>query len=129
MARMEIVARRERRRNWSDEEKLRLLNEAEARGLSFAEFARRNDLYPQQLYTWRREFRALWAAKREPIDNVTFLPVELHASTSTTVAQCADTKSAGDMIEVSLSNGRVLRAPIDIAADRLGALVRVLEEA
>lgn len=126
MARMEIVTRRERRRSWSDEEKLRLVTEADASGLSVAEFARRNDLYPQQLYTWRREFRRLWAAKREPADSVTFLPVDFNAAAPTA---SESGEAAAGTIEIGLVNGRVLRVPVEIDADRLGGLIRVLEDA
>ena len=126
MGRMEIVTRRERRRSWSDEEKLRFVREAEASGLSVAEFARRHDLYPQQLYTWRREFRRLWAAKCEPADSVTFLPVDLSAA-GPTASESGE--AAGGTIEIGLANGRVLRVPVEIDVDRLGGLVRVLEDA
>ncbi len=129
MTRMEIVTRRERRRSWSDEEKLRFVTEADASGLSVAEFARRNDLYPQQLYTWRREFRRLWAAKREPADSVKFLPVELNASESTANGRGDRAEAAAGTIEIGLANGRVLRVPVEIDADRLGGFIRALEDA
>jgi transposase len=54
MARMEIVTGRERRRRWSEADKLDILREAATRGLSAAEVARRHDVVPQQIYIWRR---------------------------------------------------------------------------
>ena len=55
MARMEIVTGRERRRRWSEEDKLEILQEAATSGLSIAEVARRHDVVPQQIYIWRRQ--------------------------------------------------------------------------
>ena len=51
MRRMEILTGVERRREWSNEDKLRILGEAEAEGVNLASVARRHDLLPQQLYT------------------------------------------------------------------------------
>jgi len=54
--RVEILSGVERRRVWSDEEKLRILDEIAASGLSVAAIARRHDILPQQIYTWRKRF-------------------------------------------------------------------------
>ena len=56
MGRVEILTGVERRRVWSDEEKLRILDEIAASGLSVAAIARRHDILPQQIYTWRKRF-------------------------------------------------------------------------
>ena len=64
MGRVEILGR-ERRRVWSDEDKLRILAEAETQGVGLAAVARRHDLCPQQLYTWRRLFRQAAEAARQ----------------------------------------------------------------
>jgi transposase-like protein len=58
MARMEIVTARKRRRRWSEGDKLEILQEAAASGLSVAEVARRHDVVPQQIYIWRRQLLA-----------------------------------------------------------------------
>jgi transposase-like protein len=47
---MEIVTGRERRRRWSEEDKLKILQEAATSGLSVADVARRYDVVPQQIY-------------------------------------------------------------------------------
>ncbi|MBX4971078.1 transposase [Rhizobium binae] len=46
----------ERRGNWSDDEKLRILEEAATEGANIAEIARRHDIHAQQICTWRRRF-------------------------------------------------------------------------
>lgn len=43
-----------RRRRWSDEAKLRIVEEAFARGSSVSAAARRNGVDPSQIYDWRR---------------------------------------------------------------------------
>lgn len=61
MGRVEILTGVERRRVWSNEEKLRILDEIAAGGLSVAAIARRHDILPQQIYTWRKRFIAVQA--------------------------------------------------------------------
>ena len=48
-----------RRRNWSDEEKLRFVAQTYEPGLSVSEVARRNDLSAGLLFTWKRMAEAL----------------------------------------------------------------------
>ncbi len=74
MGRIEILTGRERRRRWSDEEKLLMLAEAEDEGLALAEVARRHDVHPQQLYAWRSMMRK---ASSPSVPVPTFLPIEI----------------------------------------------------
>lgn len=124
MARVEIITGRERRRRWPEEEKLRILEEAMAPGMSMAEVARRHDLYPQQLYTWRRLFAE--AAGRADAPSPMFLPVEI---AETKAPRPRPRRRRAGMVEVVLASGRTLRIPPDIEADTLSRLVRTLEEA
>jgi transposase len=55
---MEIITGIERRRRWRDEDKLRIVAEAEAPGAVFAEVARRHDISRGQLWSWRRLVRS-----------------------------------------------------------------------
>jgi transposase len=54
---MEIITGVERRRRWRDEDKLRIVAEAEALGAVFAEVARRHDISRGQLWNWRHLVR------------------------------------------------------------------------
>ncbi|WP_334186035.1 IS66-like element accessory protein TnpA [Novosphingobium sp.] len=56
----------ERRRRWSDEERLEILNEAFAPGACVAEVCRRYDISSALIYTWRRKLREMQA---EPLDD------------------------------------------------------------
>jgi transposase len=125
MGRVEVLGR-ERRRTWSDEDKLQMLAEAETQGVGLAAVARRHDLCPQQLYTWRRLFRqAAEAARREK--PVAFLPVEISAPTGP--APPSRSKRRVKLVEVTLVGGRRLRVDPDIDPEALRRLVQALETA
>ena len=55
--RMEIITGVERRRRWRDEDKLRIVAEAEAPGAVFAQVARRYEISSGQLWKWRGQVR------------------------------------------------------------------------
>lgn len=57
MGQITVFSGPERRRRWSDEERLEILNEAFAPGACVAEVARRRDVSTALLYTWRRKLR------------------------------------------------------------------------
>jgi transposase len=121
MGRVEILGR-ERRRVWSGEDKLRILAEAETQGVGLAAVARRHDLHPQQLYTWRRLFRQ--ARVGNP---VAFLPVEVSDAPAPPAAPKPKRRTLP--VEVTLVGGRRLRVDPDIDPEALRRLVQTLERA
>jgi transposase len=132
MGRMEILTGVERRREWSDDDKLSILEEATVEGARIVDVARRHDIHPQQIYTWRRKFGA---TRTNP---VSFLPVALIASEPPSEAErlsAADKPTAAKRsvrpmrIEIGCKGGRVLKVEADIAPDVLKALIRSVEEA
>jgi transposase-like protein len=56
--RIEVITGRERRRRWSDEEKLRLVAEACRPGSSVSQIARQRGISASQLFGWRRQMLA-----------------------------------------------------------------------
>ena len=58
-ARVEVITGVERRRDWTDEEKLAIVAESCENGVVISDVARRHGLRPQQLFTWRNEFRSV----------------------------------------------------------------------
>ena len=54
----------ERRREWTDEEKLAIIAESCQEGAVISDVARRHGLRPQQLFTWRNGLRKREAARR-----------------------------------------------------------------
>ena len=57
MGQITVFSGPERRRRWSDEERLRILTEAFSPGACVAEVARRHDVSTVLIYTWRRKLR------------------------------------------------------------------------
>ena len=55
--RVEVLTGPGRRRQWSDEEKARILAEARVAGASVSAVARRWQICPQQVFGWRRQAR------------------------------------------------------------------------
>lgn len=132
MGRMEILTGVERRRDWTDEEKLSILQEAAEPDARIADVARRQDVKPQQIYAWRRKFAA---EQFEPV--VSFLPVALIATDARESPERAapDDKPAAKRsarpmrIEIGCKGGRVLKVEANIAPDVLKALIRSVEDA
>ena len=61
MRRIELITGAGRRRQWSEDDKARLVIESSRPGANVSEVARRNGLSPQQLFGWRRQARELMA--------------------------------------------------------------------
>lgn len=57
MGQITVFSGPERRRRWSDEDRLQILTEAFAPGACVAEVARRHDVSTALVYTWRRNLR------------------------------------------------------------------------
>jgi len=133
MGRVEILTGVERRRGWSDDQKLAILDEVASTGLGVSAIARRHDILPQQIYTWRRQFRAaLGAGRTAPM----FLPVTVVAAESVEQVraepQAAREKTAAGRsgrIEIRCKGGRVLKVEASLDAELLRGLIRSVEGA
>lgn len=55
MGQVTVFSGPQRRRRWSDEERLRIMSEAFAPGACVAEVCRRHDISSALIYTWRRK--------------------------------------------------------------------------
>lgn len=122
----EVLVEPERRRRWSDAEKISILIEAAAPEVTVTEAARRHGISRQHIYHWRSEMR-----KGRLADETggPFLAVEYVAPEWPPVEGAANIEGAAPMIELSLRRGRVLRAPVSIAPSVLTALIRAAEAA
>jgi transposase len=133
--RVEIITGPERRRRWSDEEKLQLVEEACRPGHSVSQVARQRGVSASQLFAWRRQ--AL--AKGHITDNrsgpravpaLTFAAVEV-AKEAATVDAGAETRPArrrrgtraSGTIEIELKSGERVR--VEGCADA-GLVVRIV---
>ncbi len=98
--RVEVLTGPGRRRTWSDEAKARIIAETLEPDAVVSEVARRWQLSPQQVFTWRREMRAGTGAQPE------FVPVVME-TTSKPEPACTPARGT-PAIEVKLA-GTVLR--------------------
>lgn len=118
--RQEILAGVERRRRWSDDEKLRVLGAVGVDGMTVADVARRHEITRQHIYQWRREFRR---RGQSGTSGAVLVPVELAADGERSVA------SGNERVEIVLGNGRSLRVGADLGEGSLVRLIRILEAA
>jgi transposase len=119
--RVEIIAGPERRRRWSEEEKLQLVAEACRPGYSVSQVARRRGINASQLFAWRRQALArglITDNRRTPsaAPALTFAPVEIVEEPATEVAgekvrQARRRKGprACAVIEIELKSGDRMR--------------------
>ena len=104
------MAKRRRRRNWSDDEKRMICAQTRVRGVSVSQVARRYDVNANQVFNWLKEPRFADVAPSEPECRATpeaaFLPVEI------TEAQDMAVQSDGadpGTLEIDLCSGHRLR--------------------
>ena len=89
MGQVTVFSGPERRRRWSDEERLRILAEAFSPGACVSEVCRRHDISTALIYTWRRKLRE---AHAEPA------PVDLPAPAFAEAVVIEDARSGGSGI-------------------------------
>jgi transposase len=112
------------RRRWSDEHKGRVVAESFIPGAVVSEVARRHDMTPQHLFSWRKAARAgrLVLPAEEP---PTFVPVV--TATIDPGAASVATKRAGSIaIEIA---GAVVRAEPDVDLGWLRDVLRAVKAA
>jgi transposase-like protein len=114
MADIEIMARVERRRKWSAEEKAALMEEIAAEGGKVRVVARRHRIAESLLYNWR----AAWKAAASAAGSAEFVPLGVfHGADKTGMAMLPSSDSArtqpaaasdarSGAIEIALPDGR-----------------------
>ena len=119
----------ERRRRWSDEEKLGIVLSVGVAGATVTQVAQRHEVTRQQLYAWRHELKK--KGLLSPLPETVFLPVELSAPAELAVASLAvdPTPQRPVLIELQLANGRCLRFNPMLDTTTLTRLIRVVEAA
>lgn len=117
--RQEILTGVERRRRWSDEQKLAIVSEVGMNGARVADIARRHDVNRSQIYQWRREL-----ARKGVIDvaRTVFLPV-------TTEPPVSDETPGEHTVTIGLAKGRTLSVTTAVPSAVLQRLVRAVEGA
>lgn len=118
-----------RRRNWSDADKLRIVEESFAGSRQVTATARRHGVSRSLLTTWRRQYRAGTLVS----DGPAFRPLSL-APAAPSSAEAVDPPTAerlglggDDRVEIHLPNGRRLLVSPDIAPSALSGLLDVVD--
>ncbi|UWQ85036.1 transposase [Leisingera caerulea] len=101
----------ERRRRWSDEEKLAIVTSVGIDGATVTRVVQHHDVTRQLIYGWRYELKrkGLWSPNRGAV----FLPADLPAADVSVEELVA---SLSVPVELRLANGRCLRFPSDLDA-------------
>lgn len=129
----EILEGVERRRRWSDEQKLMILMEIGLRGATVSDVARRHEVTRQQIYSWRQDLKRHGALR--PDDRPVFLPIGPPPALPTPIEPEAMVLMSNPVpvatsgIEIVLCNGRRLCVAGDIDDAALARLIRVVEAA
>ena len=119
----------ERRRRWSDDEKLEIVLSVGMGGATVTQVAQRHEVTRQQIYAWRHELKkkGLLSALPEAL----FLPVGLDGPMELAMppaAICADAPRSAQ-IELQLANGRCLRFHPTLEMATLTQVIRAVESA
>jgi transposase len=125
MTSVTVLSGRERRRRWTASEKLRMVTESLSAGLSVAEFARRHDVHPNMVHSWRRQAR-MGELSVAADGGARFVPVAV-APESCVAPPIEDDKRLRSTIEVVLRNGRVLRLLEEASPQRVRQLADALD--
>ena len=70
--RVEIIARTERRRKYSDADKAAILAEADQKGVTVREVAERHEMAESLIYNWRSARRQAMAIASEPLGFISY---------------------------------------------------------
>jgi transposase len=133
---VEIVARVERRRRWTIEEKAALLAEVEAEGGKVKRVARRHRISESLLYNWRSAWKAAAAAAIGPSNAVTFVPLGVlgdmggEVSATQPLAELPPPRRREDRagaIEIALPNGARLSVDAFVNEKALSRVLRAMK--
>ena len=130
---LEIISGVERRRRWSDADKLRIVAEADEAGAKVAEVARRHEISRSILWTWRKQARAGRLTMSDPPG---FLPVVVDAVSAMDTAASepsaaslqADAPPPPDQraITITLVNGTRLEISAALSLPALSCIIGAL---
>ena len=112
----------ERRRRWSLQDKLQIVEETLQSGVTVTEVARRHGLAPSVVFTWRR------LAREGRLDDAgpTFMPVEITPVPAQAAPVASPARRTG-LIEIVLRHGRRVRVDREVDAEALRRVLQVME--
>lgn len=115
-----------RRRGWTDEEKVRIVQESLRGYRQGWATARRCGISRSLLTRWRKEYRLGLLEGGPPAP---FSPVSITPERPRAAEPMPATRAITETVEVTLVNGRRLAVPASIDPEALGRLIQVLERA
>ncbi|MFK7881838.1 IS66-like element accessory protein TnpA [Roseobacter sp.] len=114
------MAKRRRRRNWSDDEKRMICGQTRFPGVSVSQVARRYDVNANQVFNWLKDPE--FAAQPDSEDVGRFLPVEI---IEPTVPDASATDVSGEL-QIELAGGHRVTVTGPYDPGTLAALIRKL---
>lgn len=117
----------ERRRRWSEQEKLAIVQSVGVCGATVTQVAQRHDLKRQQIYAWRSDLKK--RGLLSPDAGALFLPVEFSQMVVPGRSEVSPPDAGSARIEVVLRNGRSLRVDAHVDATALTQLIQTVEAA
>ena len=126
---MEIITGVERRRQWRDEEKLRILAELDEPGVKFSAVARRHDISRSLLWQWRDARRRGRLVAETPA----FVPLQVvpelpapEAQKGSDPTRCGGPPEPDNRIEIVLPDGTAVRVEESISTTALRRILAAL---
>ena len=123
--RVEVLDGVERRRRWSRDAKMRIIEETLAPGAVVTEIARRHGIATSLVFTWRRRARLATVASAGP----RLVPVQVAAAESVRSIQAPaaiPARKRRGVIEIELGDGKRVSVDENVDADALGRVLDVL---
>jgi len=112
----------ERRRRWSLQDKLRIVEETMQPGVTVTEVARRHCVAPSVVFTWRRLAREGRLGDAGPA----FVQVEITPVPAQVPSAASPPRRSG-LIEIILGRGRRIRVDREVDAEALRRVLQVVE--
>ena len=112
----------ERRRRWSLQDKLQIVEETLQPGVKVSEVARRHGLAPSVVFTWRRLAREGRLGDTGPA----FVPVEITPVPVQAAPMVSSSRRTG-LIEIVLGRGRRIRVDREVDPEALRRVLQVVE--
>lgn len=114
------MAKRRRRRNWSDDEKRMICAQTRFPGVSVSQVARRYDVNANQVFNWLKEPK--FAASPGDGDMARFLPVEIVEPVCPPQECCAEPA----VVQIELASGHRVKVTGAYDPEALASLIRTL---
>jgi transposase len=123
--RVEVLNGIERRRRWTRDEKARILAESLEPGATVTQVARRNDLAPSVLFSWRQQARIGKAAPPSMVPVIIAEPDGAPPVSAPPRRTRGPAKDRG-LIEIDLGGGRCVRVDARVDGKALALVLDVL---